>query len=284
MKYSVFDAHCDTLCKLLDMGGMIENNPYHINKQYMDKYKKYTQIFACYIAPEYAVSAYDRCMKLIDTFYHNNISGILSIEGGECFTSLSAVRIFYRLGVRIATLTWNGSNHLAGGADDTSKGLTQFGKRVTEEMERVGMLLDVSHLNDRSFYDVAEVWKKPLVATHSSARSICAHRRNLTDEMFNIIKNSNGCVGINFYPPFLVNEGIATVDDIIKHIEHFMGLGGENHIGIGADFDGVDCLPEGIENCKDTYKVFERLGQLNYTDEQIEKISHKNFERIFTNV
>ncbi|MEE1224847.1 MAG: membrane dipeptidase [Clostridia bacterium] len=284
MEYSVFDAHCDTLCKLLDEGGVIEKNPYHVDMDGMKQYKKYTQIFACYIAPEYANSASERCMRLIDTFYHNNIKGILSIEGGECFTSLSAVRDFYRLGVRIATLTWNGANHLASGADDPEKRLTEFGKSVLCEMDNVGMLFDVSHLNDRSFYDAVSVWKKPIIATHSNSRSICPHRRNLTDEMFKIIKNSGGCVGINFYPPFLCEKGTAKIDDIIRHIEHFMALGGEDNIGIGADYDGVDCLPDGITGCGDTYKVFDRLLGMNYSDEQIEKISHKNFERIFKDV
>ncbi|MCC8169760.1 MAG: dipeptidase, partial [Oscillospiraceae bacterium] len=115
---------------------------------------------------------------------------------------------------------------------------------------------------------------------HSNSRRICSHRRNLSDRQFKIICASGGCVGINFYPKFLSDDGNAGIDDIVKHIEHFMALGGENHIGIGADFDGVDYLPNGIRGCEDTYKVFERLLQLNYKEEQVEKISHKNFEDV----
>ena len=105
----------------------------------------------------------------------------------------------------------------------------------------------------------------------------------MTDEQFKIIKNSGGCVGVNFYPPFLTNRDKCGIDDIVKHIEHFMELGGEDNIGIGADFDGVDCLPEGINGVEDMYKIFDRLLARGYTEEQAEKISHRNFERIFEN-
>ena len=121
----------------------------------------------------------------------------------------------------------------------------------------------------------------PIIATHSNSRNICSHPRNLTDEQFKAIIKTNGCVGINFYPLVLNDSKRADIGDIVKHIEHFMELGGENCIGIGADFDGVDYLPDNIHGCEDIYKVFDRLAQLNYSEEQLEKISHKNFERVF---
>lgn len=286
MEYYVFDTHCDTLCRLLDEGGSIEENKYHVDFKRTGRYKNYMQVFACFIAPEYRSCAVQRCLKLIDVYYKNNIKGILSIEGGECIQSLSDLRNYHRLGVKIAALTWNDTNHIAAGAyeEDTSKGLTEFGKSVIKEMDDIGMLVDVSHLNDRSFYDIVNISEKSIIATHSCSRSICSHCRNITDDMFNIIKEKNGCVGINFYPPFLSEDQMAGIDDIVKHIEHFMSLGGEDNIGIGADYDGVDCLPYGIRGCEDTYKVFDRLLQLNYSDEQIEKISYKNFERVINGV
>lgn len=144
------------------------------------------------------------------------------------------------------------------------------------------MYIDVSHLNDRSFYDIAEISSLPIIASHSNSRSVCKHRRNLTNDMFSIIKNSGGCVGVNFYPPFLNDSGSANIDDIVRHIEHFLDLGGENHIGLGTDFDGTDGLmPTGICGCEDVYKLFDRLLQLNYSEALIEKISHKNFKRLF---
>ena len=287
-RYSVFDAHCDSLCIAADENCGLDKNTAMADYERMSKYKSYTQIFACWTEPKYSDKAMDRVLRLIDTYHekpseYRNVRRILSIEGGECITSEASVRILYRLGVRIAALTWNFSNQIAAGAKepDESKGFTEFGKRILKEMNRIGMYLDVSHLNDKSFYDAAELINLPIIATHSNARAVCGNKRNLTDDMFKLIVRSNGCTGINLFPPFLNESGKANIEDIVKHIEHFMSLGGENHIGIGADYDGVGSLPEGIRGCEDTYKIFDRLLQLNYTEEQVEKISHRNFERLF---
>lgn len=282
--FKVFDAHCDTLSLMLDTKQHFGNNTCNIDYERQRLYTDYTQIFACFIAPQYRSNAMERCLEMIDLFYQQNMNGILSIEGGDMITSKAALRTLNRLGVRIGALTWNYSNHIASGADepDTSRGLTEFGREIIFEMNRLKMYIDVSHLNDKSFYDIAEISTLPIIATHSNSRAVCSHRRNLTDDMFKHIVSTGGCVGINFYPPFLDNSGKADIDSIIKHIEHFMELGGENHIGIGADFDGTDnMLPEGIEGCQDLYKLFEGLSKLNYTKEQIEKISYKNFTRLF---
>ena len=288
MEYSVFDAHCDTLYIAADTDKSLYENDVMADFRRMSAYNSYTQILACWIEPKYASSALERSMELIDTYYENpcsykNVRTILSIEGGEMISSTAVLRNLYRLGVRIAGLTWNYSNHIASGADekDPERGLTEFGKTVVREMERIGMYIDVSHLNDRSFYDIEQITDMPLIATHSNSRSICGHRRNLTDDMFERIIKSGGCAGINFYPMFLNDKGRAGIDDIVRHIERFMSLGGENCIGIGADFDGVDYLPEGINGCEDVYKVFDRLLQLNYSEEAVEKISHRNFENLF---
>jgi membrane dipeptidase len=269
---------------MLDTAQEFSENSCMVDLARQNTYESYTQIFACFIAPEYRSCALERCLEMIDLFYKCGINGILSIEGGEMITSLSILRMLSRLGVRIAALTWNFSNHIASGAaeSDSRRGLTEFGRQIVKEMNRIGMYIDVSHLNDRSFYDIAELSSAPIIATHSNSRAVCDHRRNLTDDMFEKIIKSGGCAGINLYPPFLNPSEKADIDDIIKHIEHFMELGGENNIGLGADFDGTDGLmPNGIRGCEDTYKIFDRLLQLNYTDEQIEKITHKNFERLF---
>ncbi len=288
MKYSIVDTHCDTLCCVLDDNKPLMKNDCHVDIERMSAYKSYTQVFACFIDPIYKDGAVQRTLDLIDTFNKNavllpeNVKTILSIEGGEGIYSLSALRNYYRLGVRIAALTWNYSNHIASGAleKDETKGLTEFGIKVVREMNRLGILLDVSHLNRKSFYDAVQITRQPIIATHSCSDAVCAHLRNITDAQFEIIRHSDGCVGINFYPYFLTDKTDCSIDDIIKHIEHFMELGGEDNIGIGADFDGIDCLPDGISGVQDIYKLFDRLSQLGYTDEQMEKISHKNFERI----
>ncbi len=286
--YSVFDAHCDTLCFALDDGKSLYCNDCHIDFERLSRCRKYTQVFACFIDPVYKSCAAERTLDLIDAYHSQkdaapeNVKTVLSIEGGEGIYSLAALRNYYRLGVRIAALTWNFTNHIAAGAleKDENKGLTEFGKSVVKEMNRIGMLIDVSHLNRKSFFDIAQITDMPLIATHSCSDYICSHPRNLTDEQFEVIKNTGGCVGINFYPEFLTRSAECTVDDIVRHIDRFMELGGENNIGIGADFDGVDRLPDGINGAQDTYKLFERLARLGYSDGAIEKISHKNFERV----
>lgn len=288
MRYSVFDTHCDTLCSVLDGGKSINLNDCHVDMERMKEYENYTQVFACFIDPIYRDSAVERTLKLIDTYHQStnnlpeNVHAMLSIEGGEGITSLSMLRNYHRLGVKIAALTWNFSNHIASGAfeKDNKRGLTDFGKAVVKEMNNLGMFIDVSHLNRKSFYDIASISQMPIIATHSCSDSVCNHVRNITDDQFRIIRESGGCVGINFYPDFLTEERECSAQDIVRHINHFMELGGEDNIGIGADFDGVDKLPNGISGVQDMYKVFDRLKKEGYTDVQIEKISHKNFERV----
>ena len=291
MEYSVFDAHCDTLCKMTDEGADFYENNCEVDYKRMSAYKSYTQVMACFVAPEYKKTARRRTKTLIDT-YHKAVDGadlgtvktILSIEGGEGVTTIVDLEEYHALGVKMAALTWNKSNHIAGGAHerDVSRGLTDFGKKVVTRMNELNMLIDVSHLNDKSFYDIVEISDLPVIASHSNSRSVCSHVRNLTDDMFKIIVDTGGCAGINLYPMFLTKTHHAVIDDVVRHIEHFMSLGGENNIGIGADFDGVDHhLPDGISGCQDLYKLFDRLLQLGYTEEQVEKISHKNFERLF---
>ena len=291
MEYSVFDAHCDTLCKMTDAGADFYENDCEVDLKRLSAYKSYTQVMACFIAPEYRKAAKKRTMSLIDTYHKsadfydsNNVRTILSIESGDGIKTIADLERYHALGVRMAALTWNKSNHIAGGAHerDPERGLTEFGEKVVRQMNELKMYIDVSHLNDRSFYDIAEITKMPIIASHSDSRAVCNHVRNLTDDMFKIIVSSGGCVGINLYPVFLNGTRRAAIDDAVRHIEHFTALGGENHIGIGSDFDGTDgCLPDGINGCRDLYKLFDRLLQLNYTENQVEKISHENFERLF---
>lgn len=283
-EYSIFDAHCDTLCHIADKGVSIQNNDCSIDKNYMLKYKKYTQVFACFIDPMY----YDNPKARFDTLYKSfkaqdfsGINPVLSLEGGEVIESLEDVEYLYQCGVRCATLTWNNTNKLAGGVDDEESGLTKFGKSVIGKMEELGILIDVSHLNDKSFYDVASIITRPIIATHSNSRRICGHRRNITDDMFKIIRDSGGCVGINLYPLFLTENEKCTADDALLHIEHFMSLDGESSIGIGSDFDGIPYTPYGLEDCGKLHILLDKLKEIGTQKETVEKISHKNFERVF---
>lgn len=302
MKFFLTDAHCDTASEALDKGVGFYRNGLHVDLEKMEGVE-YTQIFAAFIDPKYRDSALERALKIIKkvsdeiaesngrmalcTSYADYVKNrgkmrvFLSLEGGEAFCDAATVEKLYNEGVRFAALTWNHTNRLAAGVlEEEDKGLTDFGKRVIAEMNRLGMLVDVSHLNDRSFWEAAEEVRMPLVATHSNSRAVCGNRRNLTDEQFLQICKMRGFVGINLYPLFLSDSGKAKISDAVRHIEHFLGLGGEDIVGMGADFDGVNCLPEGISGAHEVYRLFDELLRLGYAEETVRKISYTNMERV----
>ena len=285
-----FDAHADTISEIFDHKKNLLENDLHIDAKRLSAYNSYTQIFAVFISPKYKECAMERAKKLIEAFYietkacdiatvKNNVAdakirAILSLEGGEPIKKLSDIRELYKLGVRMIAPTWNYKNKIACGIlEKEDTGLSEFGKSVIYEMERLGIICDCSHLSEKSFWDVVEISSKPLVASHSNSFFVKNNPRNLTDKQFLAIKNSGGCVGINFYPPFLGDK----IEDAILHIEHFLALGGEDNIGIGSDFDGVDALPCRMMGCQDMESF---IKMLPYTTELREKIAYKNFLRV----
>lgn len=299
------DTHCDTISRILDRDEALLENSGQVDLERMER--GHIQFFAAFIDPIYDANPVERCLSIIAKFYEEadkNRDGVmvcrsyrdmvqasrcgkygafLSLEGGTPIVSCRMLDMLYRLGVRCAALTWNRSNHLAGGALETG-GLTPLGRDVVVQMQKIGMLMDVSHLNEESFWDVVSCMKQPFIASHSCSRAMCNHPRNLTDRQFRAICEAGGCVGINFYPEFLSADGNASVDDIICHIEHFLKLGGENHIGIGADFDGVNRLPEGIGGIQDVGKIFVGLQKRGHSRQTIEKIAYRNFARVIEKV
>ncbi|MBO4326462.1 MAG: membrane dipeptidase [Clostridia bacterium] len=220
---------------------------------------------------------------------------ILGIEGGECIDSdaepfysgnaeFRMLNGLYAAGVRLITVTWNTPNAMSDTncAANEKPGLTDFGKAAVLEMNRLGIMIDVSHLSDKGFEDVAEMSKKPFIASHSDSRVLCGHSRNLTDDMFKTLISAGGVTGINFCRDFL--GGSADIDRILEHIEHFASLGGVANIGIGSDFDGIGRLPGGIEGAQSLYKIIDGLLKLNYTEAQVRGIAADNFRRVFEEV
>lgn len=284
-KYSIFDAHCDTLCLIADDKIDYYGNKGEVTRKALDSYENYTQIFACFIAPDYrerAMERFDVLSGCFDKMDFGRTRAILGVEGGEMIRSLEDVDYLAKRGVRCIALTWNNSNNIAGGADEPEVGLSRFGKSVIARMEEHGILVDVSHLNDRSFYDVLSVSHEPVIATHSDSRYICGHRRNLTDEMMKLIAETGGSAGINLYPLFLNGTENADIEDIMRHIEHWADIGVIDSVGIGADFDGTDgLLPDGISGASDMWKIFDQMRERGFSDSEIENVSHGNFERVF---
>ncbi|MCK9478475.1 MAG: dipeptidase [Firmicutes bacterium] len=292
------DAHCDTISKIYDCNQSLFENDCHVDLKRLKEQNSHIQFFAIWVDPKHRPLSLLRCLELIDTFHleakknglqlikcKQDITGggaLLSVEGGDSLAGrLYNVRNLYRLGVRAITLTWNNRNELADGAGEgeNSGGLSVFGRKVIAEMNRLGMVVDVSHLNEKGFWDVASICKAPFIASHSNSAKICPHRRNLTDEQIKEIIKQKGFIGINFYPDFL-SRNTAKISDILRHIEHIMSLGGEKALGFGADFDGIDTLPEGIKGVEDMHKIIDRLEKLNYTKSQIEDIAYKNLKGV----
>lgn len=185
---------------------------------------------------------------------------IYSLEGMDFFDYVEEydeqiIADVCALGVKIASMTWNHANALASGVDaigtEGDCGLTALGRQVLESMNKYKIVPDVSHASVRTFYDICEYSEQPIMATHSNAYSLCQNKRNLSDDQLRVIAEKEGMVGINLYPPFLNENGVATFDDILRHVEYIIGYVGEARVCLGCDFDGVEVLPEGIERLHD---------------------------------
>ena len=314
MAYGIFDAHCDTLTTL-GAGDNLYDVKRDFNFKQVEGYDYFTQVMALWVdIARDGEKVDDKVQTFINRFYveleknpsvkhiktkedianlQKGVNVILGIEGGEAVgRDISNVEKLYNQGVRLITLTWNNpyaisdtnvvTQECLNGEKDYKGGLTHFGKDVVREMNRLGMVIDVSHLSDKGFYDLLEVSKKPFIASHSNARALCGHPRNLTDDMFKELVKIGGVTGINFYHNFL-NSDNPNVDmtDIVRHIEHFMALGGEKNVGIGTDFDGIDHPPVGLEGAGKLGNIYEELLKLNYSEDLVRDIMSRNMERVF---
>lgn len=216
------------------------------------------------------------------------LSAILTMEDGRAVEgSLENLKSFYDLGVRALTLTWNYENCFgypnSPDSQQMEKGLKPFGKEAVEYMqEELGMLVDVSHLSDGGFYDVASLCKKPFIASHSNARALSPHPRNLTDPMLRILGEKGGVTGLNFYGAFL-NENIAdnksTVAQMVRHARYIADKAGIESLGLGSDFDGIGGEQE-LTDCEKMPLLLEGLKKAGFHEAEIDKITHKNVLRV----
>lgn len=220
-------------------------------------------------------------------------AAILSIENGiACLDRLELLRTYWRLGVRAMGLVWNGRNAIADGQgeDDAGSKLTSFGREVVAEMRRLGMIVDVSHLSRAGFWDVAErIEGRPFVASHSNARALRDHRRNLDDEQIRAVAAARGVVGVNFWTGFLVpwkkvGDPLARLDDVVRHVEGLVERAGIEHVGIGADYDGIGAAPVGLEDPSRFPALAEALAARGFADDALEKIFFGNWLRVFREV
>jgi membrane dipeptidase len=234
------------------------------------------------------------------------IAALMGIEGGHAIeNSLSALRQFYRLGVRYITLTHTNTNHWADSAGGINRpaekrhgGLSDFGREVVREMNRLGMMVDVSHVSDDTFADVIETTQAPIIASHSSCRALTNVPRNMTDEMLKALAKNRGVVMINFYNGFINTEYAisgkpspekpaekATMEMLMKHFEHAIKVAGIDHVGIGSDFDGVEgLLPSGMEDVSKLPAITYELLKRGYSDNDVKKVLGENMLRVMAEV
>ncbi len=299
----IFDLHCDTLYECLKQGKKLKTNDLDLSFDRLAGYGRFCQVLAMW--SDYRLDddkAYERFfeardmlrrqldeaddVKLVtnakelgDAFSSGNNAVFLAVEGGKLLgQDIKRLDALYDAGVRFLTLVWNG--HCAiGGSHDNDDGLTDFGREVVGRCLSLGIIPDVSHASDKMIDETLEICEsagKVCVATHSNSRAVCDHRRNLTDNRFRRISSLGGIVGVSLAPQHLTSDENCTVDDVVRHIDHYMSLGGEDTVCLGCDLDGVGKLPDGISGVQDLTKIAEKLAQINYTDSLVEKIFYAN--------
>ncbi len=207
-------------------------------------------------------------------------AAILTVENGVALGGeLSNIDRMARDGVRMLTITWNGENQLGSG-NSTQHGLSELGRAAIPRLEQAGILLDVSHLNDPGFTQMLDVASRPFVASHSNARSVCGHPRNLADWQIREMISRRCLIGLNYCIDFLQEDGKPELEDLLRHIDHFLELGGEDWLALGSDFDGAD-LPEFLRGPERVVSVYDRLLERGYSRQLCDKLFCQNAMRFF---
>ncbi|MHB1418788.1 MAG: dipeptidase [Bacillota bacterium] len=310
---AVVDAHCDVLWRLLEKKATLAASGPQIQISLEKLLEGGISLIFCavYVEPEYLYKgALRRAMQIIDVFYKEmetnkkyirpiqkkgdidvvlasgKIGAVLSLEGGDALEGdLGVLRLFYRLGIRCAGLTWNHRNQLADGMGEGRKagGLSRFGCEVVQEMNHLGMIVDVSHLSERGFWDVLEITKYPVIASHSNCWSLCHHNRNLRDSQIRALAEKSGVIGITFVPAFVAKKK-ANLDRVLDQIEHVCQFVGTEHVAIGSDFEGVEHTVEGLEDVSTVWRITEGLLARGYSDIDTALIMGGNWLRVMREV
>ncbi|HHW26150.1 MAG TPA: membrane dipeptidase [Firmicutes bacterium] len=319
----IIDGHCDTILTVTGRGFMgqrprdffARGDTGMIDLPRLKEGGVTCQVMAAYIEDHYkpARSA-RRALELLDALHAlvesseelmlatraadieaakaaDKVAFLLSIEGGEAVEgSLALLRGFYKLGVRAMGLTWNQRNDIADGVGERSggSGLTDFGVSVVKEMERLGMLVDVSHLSDASFWSLDKVAERPYIASHSNARALASHRRNLTDQQIEALAKKGGVIGVVFAPGFVDdNPDNVSLARLCDHIDHIKSIGGIDCVALGSDFDGYTPVPGKPVVMKDVSELPALTAELlsrGYTEEEVKKVLGGNWLRVYREV
>ena len=312
MNIPVFDLHCDTSLAMLPKGHQpsqrLRSNKLHIDLERASTLAGYCQCFACFTTPQMQqwyqkspVEIFEREIDAVLANVHSNtdlisqafsaadvsknlengkMSAILTIEGPAGFGFDPALlEDLWNLGFRITTLGWNEQNVLTG-SHRTGGGLTDLGRVYVKEAQRLGMLIDVSHISDEGFFDIMDMTQAPVIASHSNSRAVRGHSRNLTDEMFLEIVRTGGVAGLNLYTDFIGEN--ADIDKCCDHVFHFMELDPDGKgIALGGDLDGCETIPAGFEGIQDYPKLSQRLLERGLDEKTVRNIFWHNALGVF---
>jgi membrane dipeptidase len=215
-------------------------------------------------------------------FASGKIASMLGVEGGHAIeNSLGALRAYHAMGVRYMTLTHNGTLDWADAANDEHRhgGLTAFGKEVVREMNRLGMLVDLSHTSPETMHDALDVAEAPVIWSHADTRGLRDHPRNVPDDVLERLPANGGVVMITFVPSFLTDREEATIGDVADHIEHVVAVAGVDHVGIGSDFDGITSTPVGLEDVSTYPALFAELSRRGWSEQDLAKLAGENLLR-----
>lgn len=301
---NIIDLHCDVLMKLWESKGELrfaDAPELQVNKARLQQGQVKVQCFAIFIEPDLpSDQKFQVALEQIHYFYQEvlgknpdmvhikewsdfdrlkigQIGAMLTLEGVDAIgNDITKLETLYRLGVRSVGLTWNNANLAADGAGEPrGAGLTLFGKRIVQLNNKHQVLTDVSHLSEKAFWDVMELADYP-IASHSNAKKLCNHPRNLTDEQATAMFQKGGLIHVVYNPPFVKATGKATISDLIKHIDHFCSMGGVKQIGFGSDFDGITSFIVNLEDASKSQNLINELLK-HYSEEQVRGFASQNF-------
>ena len=296
----LFDTHADTLFRLCFPYG--ENEEMDVTREKLLKGGVSVQVMAMFVGRSDLKSiriAFDKMLakkeemkaagfRQVDDLKEakdGEAAFMLSVEGCDLLDGHGEMIAEWRKqGVRMAALTWNYENCVATPASrDATTGLKPFGREAVREMQRLKMAVDVSHLNEKGFYELLEMGVIPL-ASHSCCRKLCDHVRNLTDDQLKNLFAAGGYVGVNFYPAFLRRDEKAGIADVCDHVLHMLEMGGEGHIGFGSDFDGIEMKPEGLTGPQDFPKLMDALRRRGLDEKMIRGIAGENLLQYYDRI
>ena len=307
----MIDLHCDTMMQLLDHphSGDLYRNTWKIDIEKLQKAHSKIQDFALFINMGETNDPYGRyeemrnlCVSQIHNYGEHiqhvlsyqdvesvyetgKIGALMSIEeGGVLGGDLDKLKQAYQDGVRLITLTWNYPNGLGEPhCGEQHKKLTSKGVEFVEAMQDLGIIVDCSHLNDAGTEQLGDILEVPFVASHSNAREVTAHTRNLPDNLIKLIANKGGVIGLNFAQSFLGTSPISRIEDIVKHGLYLINKGGEDVVALGTDFDGIKPDTE-IKDTSEMYRLYDAFKEAGLSEEQCEKLFWKNADRLLKEI